>query len=156
VLSARETDPDAPEFFQTRWDDRRRLAGGCGTRGWLVEVWPGEGCETVVFGLLRERQRFPGKFGGRPPRRNARWRLDDFCKTCYAARHSTEHFVRCHRRVVELLDLWRKMGAEVEVHDEGYYWESRSEELLGAQVRGLREYLIRMEGNQADATRTVT
>jgi hypothetical protein len=151
VLPAWENDPEAPDFFQTRWCDRRRLVGGCGTRGWLVEVWPGEGCETAVFGLLRERRQVPGQFGGRPPRRNARWQLRDCCKTCYAARHGTEHFIRCHKRIVQLLDFWRKMGAEVEVYDEGYFWKSRSEQLLGEQVRGLQDYLLRMDGKPTAA-----
>lgn len=58
-----------------------------------------------------------------------------FCKTYYAAEHGREHFVRCHERVIQLLDLWREAGVLVEVHDESGYWINRSREALAAQIR---------------------
>ena len=57
VLPAAESDPEAPEFFDCAPGHERRLHnGGAGTEGWLLEVWPGEGCETMVFGLVAHRR----------------------------------------------------------------------------------------------------
>ena len=81
--------------------------------GYSVSILPGEGCEHATFGLCRY-QDVPG------------WRLTSFCKTQYAARYGTEHFLHCHRRVISLLDLWRDFGVELDVCDEGEYWETRS------------------------------
>ena len=61
VLHSIETDPTAPPFFETCPGRERRLAGGHGTHGWVLEVWPGEGCETAKFGILRERQEIPSQ-----------------------------------------------------------------------------------------------
>ncbi len=138
VLRSCDGDRDAPEFFQTRWGVHRRGVGGSGTTGWLVEVWPGEGCATAVFGLMRHRPRNPGAWPRiSRPRRNSRWELHDFCKTMYAAEHGLDHFVRCHERIILLLDLWRRSSVQVRVHDEGGFWKTRSREALAAQIGDL-------------------
>ena len=138
VLMSCDGDRDAPEFFQTRWGEHRRGVGGRGTTGWLVEVWPGEGCATAVFGLMRRRPRIPGEWPRtRRPRWNSRWELHEFCKTMYAAEHGLDHFVRCHERVILLLDLWRRSSVHVRVHDEGGFWKTRSREALAAQIGDL-------------------
>ena len=109
VLPAWETDRTAPEFFDSADQSVQRMFGGRSATGWLVEVWPGEGWETATFGLIRHRPRIPGEvYRTRRPRRNSRWELDAFCKTYYAAEHGLEHFVQCHDRVVQLLELWRR------------------------------------------------
>jgi hypothetical protein len=146
VLYATECDRDAPDFFETCPQNHRRLVGGWGTHGWLVEVWPGKGCEPSIFGLLRDWRRKPGAWGRLPPDARRRWKLHDFCKTCFAVRHGTEHFVNCHLRVIQMLDFWRAMGATVQVLDEGDYWTTRSKETLAARVAGLQDYLARMAG----------
>ncbi len=140
VLHSTETDPDAPPFFCSVPGRERRLhEGGAGTNGWLLEVWPGEGCETAVFGTLQHQRILPRKKG--QPKWQTRysklsdWRLDAFCKTYYAVAHGREHFVQCHERVIQLLDLWRDAGVRVEVHDEGGYWINRSRAALAAQIR---------------------
>jgi len=139
VLEAAETDPDAPPFFDCAPGQKRRLhGGGRGSYGWLLEVWPGEGCETAVFGILRQRRKLPRK-KGQPAwvvrySKRSDWKLDAFCKTYYAAAHGREHFVRCHERVIQLLDLWKSAGVRVEVEDGGGFWKNRSREALAAQV----------------------
>ena len=143
VLHSSETDPDAPPFFDCAPGRERRLhEGGRGTHGWLLEVWPGAGCETAVFGIvqhLRELPRKPGQpaWRKRYSKRWSDWHLHAFCKTQYAGEFGWEHFRACHRRVIQLLDLWREAGALVSVDDEGGYWKSRSEEKLR---RELEEY----------------
>ena len=69
------------------------------------------------------------------------WKLNTFCKTEYAGEHGREHFVACHLRVIHLLDLWRKAGTRVEVHDEGGYWNTRDREALAAQIGHREQYL---------------
>lgn len=141
VLPAYEGNRDAPEFFQTRWGIHRRLVGGEGTTGWLVEVWPGEGCETAIFGLIRHRPRIPGEWHRtRRPRWNSRWELHSWCKTYYAAEHGIEHFVQCHERVVRLLELWRGAGVRLQVRDESGFWKTRSREALAAQIGDLESF----------------
>jgi hypothetical protein len=67
--------------------------------------------------------------------------LDAFCKTCYAAEHGLEHFVRCHERVVRLLDLWRGAGVRLRVDDEGGFWKARRREALAAQIGNHSEFV---------------
>ena len=135
VLHSSKSDSDAPPFFDCRPGRKRRLhGGGRGTKGWLLEVWPGEGCETAVFGVLEYHRELPRRkrqliwevrYAKRP-----NWKLHAWCKTCFAAEHGCENFVQCHLRVIQLLDLWRKAGVTVEVHDGSGYWKSRDRELL--------------------------
>jgi len=149
VLHATESDPAAPPFFETHPGNPDRMFGGRGASGWLLEVWPGEGCETLLLGIVRERRELPRKRGraGQLPRHATRWRLDSFCKTYYAAEHGIAHFVACHDRVIRLLDLWRERGARVRVDDEGGYWKSRSRERLAARV-GRHEDFLRVAGQR--------
>jgi hypothetical protein len=93
--------------------------------GFSVSVLPGEGCETADFGLCR----YEGVEG---------WRLSSWCKTQYAVRHGVDHFLRCHLRMVSLLDLWRSFGVTLDVCDEGEYWEHRS-------INRLRERMTQYE-----------
>ena len=135
VLLASDDDRTAPEFFDSAGRTPRRMFGGPGKWGWLVEVWPGEGSEPAMFGLIRHRPRIPGEFSRtRRPRWNSRWELDAWCKTYYAAEHGLEHFVQCHERVVQLLDLWRRAEVQVRVRDDGGYWKTRSRAQLAAQI----------------------
>jgi len=104
------------------------------TRGWLVEVWPGEGCESATFGLCQYPRRIPYRAGSVATGFAGGWRLQGFCKTQYAGEHGWEHFLKRHRQIISLLDFWRDLGVTVEVTDEGGYWETRSEEKLRAAL----------------------
>jgi hypothetical protein len=156
VLHSTETDADAPPFFDCAPGHERRLhGGGRGSNGWLLEVWPGEGCETVVFGILQHRRILapkPGqaKWKTRYSKRSD-WKLDAFCKTQYAGAHGWEHFRACHLRVIQLLDLWREAGAQVEVHDEGGYWKSRSEKKLRQELEDCDRLIAALGGVFKDA-----
>lgn len=150
VLDSVEIDLGAPEFFKTASGDERRLNGGPGTRGWLLEVWPGEGCETALFGTLRHRLVLPPR-KGRPRgetryAKRTKWELSEHCKTCYAARHGAEHFIECHLRVIRLLDYWREAGVKVEVHDETGYWKTRDLKPLVLEGTSYFAYLKKMGG----------
>jgi hypothetical protein len=156
VLHSTESDPDAPPFFDCAPGNERRMhGGGRGSNGWLLEVWPGKGCETAVFGILQHRRILPRKPG--QPRWKVRyskcsdWKLDAFCKTQYAGEYGWEHFRACHLRVIQLLDLWREAGARVEVADEGGYWKMRSEEKLRRELEAYDQRIAALGGVFKDA-----
>ena len=155
VLHSTETDADTPSFFDCAPGQERRMHGGRGSHGWLVEVWPGAGCETAVFGILQHRRILPPKKG--QPKWKTRhskcsdWKLDAFCKTQYAGEQGWEHFRACHLRVIQLLDLWREAGARVEVHDEGGYWPMRSEAKLRRELEEYDRYIAALGGVFKDA-----
>lgn len=77
-------------------------------------LWPGEGCESAELNF----QKIRGKF-----------RSKSFCKTQYA-----EQFVKCHMLVVQLLDMMKAEGFEVDVYDEGQYWETRDMKVLAKNI----------------------
>lgn len=132
VLHATETDPTAPPFFCSHPACERRPIGVPGEHGWLVEIWPGKGCETAIFGIWVQRGELLRNQGepAWPRRYRTRLALDSFCKTQYAGEHGWEHFLACHLRVIHLLDFWRTRGGRAQVHDEGGYWKARSETKL--------------------------
>lgn len=138
VLPAAASDPAAPEFFDSHAGNARRMFGGPRTKGWLVEIWPGKGCETLTLGLCRT-----FRLARRPKNRKILWlphyepygwRLDAWCKTYYAAEHGIENFVQCHERVVRLLELWHGAGVRLRVHDESGFWQTRCREKLVSQI----------------------
>ena len=156
VLHSTDEDPDAPPFFECApGNERRSDGGGRGTEGWLLEVWPGKGCETAVFGILGHRRVLPPRKGQRSrARRYSKlrdWKLAAFCKTQYAGEHGWEHFRACHLRVIQLLDLWREAGAGVEVKDEGHYWETRSEARLAKELADYDRLIAGLGGMFKDA-----
>ena len=99
-------------------------------RGWMIDVLPGEGSESARFGLCQYPREVPFRGGSVPTGYTGGWLLTGFCKTQYAAEHGWDHFLKCHRQIISLLDFWKQFGATVEVTDEGEYWETRSEETL--------------------------
>ncbi len=119
--------------------------------GWMFTVHPGEGCESAAFGLAL----YPARI--RAGRRSlatgcSGWAWSDFCKTQYASRHGTEHFLKCHRAVVDLVLLWEQAGATVRINDEGGYWPGRDEKRLLAEVGGMNRLIAGFAGALKDAT----
>jgi hypothetical protein len=109
--------------------------------GWVVEVWPGEGCESATFGLCQYARRVLSSTGEVPTGFDAGWLLKSRCKTQYAGEHGWKHFLKCHKQVISLLGFWRHLGVQVKVNDEGGYWEARSEEALKERL-GLYDGLV--------------
>lgn len=79
-----------------------------------LHLLPGEGCESAEFNF----QRIRGKF-----------RCKSLCKTQYA-----EEFVKCHLLVVQVLDMLKAEGFEVDVYDEGEYWQTRDMKVLAKNI----------------------
>jgi hypothetical protein len=125
----------APLFVQVGKPEDGCFGHVAPKRGWLVDVWPGEGCESALFGLCQYPRRILSHTGKVSTGYEDGWLLKGFCKTQYAGEHGWEHFLKCHRQIISLLDFWRELGVSVEVTDEGGYWETRSEEKLRAALR---------------------
>lgn len=115
-------------------------------RGWLVNVWPGAGCETAKFGLCQYPRRILFRGQNVPTGFKGGWQFHSFCKTQYAGEHGWENFFKCHRLVISLLDFWRGLGVRVKVNDEGGYWETRSVEKLRTELVGYDRLVAVMGG----------
>ena len=134
LIPAEENSHEAPLFLPVGKPKEGCFRGVLPWRGWLVNVWPGAGCQTATLGLCQyhklrgdERQKCKTGFGDG-------WRFHSFCKTQYAGEHGWENFLKCHLMVISLLDFWRGMGVRVKVNDEGGYWKTRSVEKLRSEL----------------------
>jgi len=103
-------------------------------------AWPGEGCEESNVGLCLypatvEVEQYGYKDMVRVGERG--WHWQSFCKTQYAndpAAGGLANFLRCHLTVCAMLDAAKELGLQVEVSDEGGYWQKRDVKALGAEV----------------------
>jgi hypothetical protein len=106
----------------------------CPAAGFLFGVEVGEDCEPLWLGLCRYPETVRFQWQELRTKAGAGWRLSGFSKTQYASLHGWEHFLRCHRAVVELLASLRLLGLRVRITDEGDYWPRRSVAALRAQL----------------------
>ena len=104
-------------------------------------VWPGRGCETAAFALMKRSDR-------NSPR--VEWFWHTCCKTQYASVISDAHLVACHTGLVRMLDYASKMGVDVVVRDETHYWETRDEQRLITEVRKMNQIVATFAGRLAD------
>ena len=119
--------------------------------GWVVEVAPGEGCENALFGLCQYPRRTPFRARSVPTGFEGGWLFRGACKTQYAGEHGADHFVKCHRQIISVLDFWRQLGVTVEVTDESEYWQTRSEEKLQAMAKRYDGLVAAVAGTLKDA-----
>ena len=150
VLRADGDEKLAPLFVQVGKPEDCCFGNVAPKRGWLVEVWPGEGCESATFGLCQYPRRIPFRAGSVSTGFEGGWLLKGFCKTQYAGEHGWEHFLKCHRQIISLLDFWRDLGVSVEVTDEGEYWETRSVEKLKSKLQQYDGLIAAMGGMLKD------
>lgn len=95
-------------------------------QGWIFRVIPGADCESAFFGLCR----YPARISvhGRWVSTGCiGWQWFSSCKTQFAHMHGPEHFIRCHRAVIDLVSIWHRLGCETKIEDEGNYWPNRNE-----------------------------
>jgi len=89
-------------------------------------VWAGEGCEATSFVFVKNKDC---------------WECDGFTKTQYAT-----EFVKCHLLVIKVLDLLKEEGFNVEVRDEGEYWETRDFKELAKSINEYTNLLKMISG----------
>lgn len=148
-----------PVFSELFVQVSKTCFGGVPARaGWLVEVWPGEGCECAHFGLCQYPRYAPYEFRGQTAWTSTGyrqgWLFKGSCKTQYASEHGWEHFFRCHKTILSILKFWRQMGVHVEVNDEGGYWNTRSEKKLRAALESYNGLIAAVAGAFKDASDT--
>jgi hypothetical protein len=135
LIRADEQCEEAPLFFRIGKTKDRNFGLVKPWRGWLVNIWPGAGCETATLGLCQYPEKIVCEGNMVATGFKGGWSFQGFCKTQYAGEHGVEHFLKCHLIVVSLLDFWRGMGVRVKVNDEGGYWKSRSIDKLREELR---------------------
>ncbi len=120
-------------------------------------TWPGQGCEAANFGFCLY-PAFIGEKGNRVATKLKGWCWSSFCKTQYASSPECggiQHFLRCHLLVVKMLDFIKATGlVQVEVSDEGHYWQHRSVEALAKEVGSWNEFLAAFTGELKEAAGT--
>ncbi len=80
----------------------------------FLRLWAGEGCELTTFPFNHK---------------NKVWSCQGFTKTQYAV-----EFVKCHLLVIRALEYLKENSFDVEVFDEGKYWETKDLKVLAEQI----------------------
>ena len=111
---------------------------------------PGRDCEAASFGFVRPLLRHAPANSENPTDWN-KWIWYACCKTQYASTVSSEHLIRCHLAIIELLEEASRLGVDVTVHDETGYWETRSTEHLVAEVEKMNRVVAAFGGALHDA-----
>lgn len=119
--------------------------------GGYYELSLGQDCETALFGLceypatlrLADGRRLRTGIGG--------WRFHACCKTQYASLHGWEPFFASHKLVIDAALVWKKLGCDVELIDEGGYWPGRKIETLRTNLNQMNGLIAAMGGALKDA-----
>jgi hypothetical protein len=119
--------------------------------GFMLRIWPGEGCEEANFGLFRY-PRYVFSNGTAYAVNQPGWSWHSFCKTQYANEKGIENFLRCHLSVIRLLDACKKIGILKEVSDEGNYWDKRDVPALVKEIGEWDSMIAAFGGALKDAT----
>lgn len=116
-------------------------------------TWPGQGCEAANFGFCK----YPAYInveGRRVATKRKGWSWSSFCKTQYASDPScggVQHFLRCHLGVIKILDFINATGlAQLEVSDEGGYFDQRDVKALAQEVGEWNEFIAGFTGQLRD------
>lgn len=104
-------------------------------RGFFVQ--PGTGCETATFALMRR-----GDEG--------EWYWQCHCKTQYSSNEGEDYFVKVHCTLVAMLDAAVQLGFNVDVDDEGGYWETRDPARLRSEVQRSNMIMAMLAGRLGD------
>ena len=155
IIQVESDFPLASLFVRTGSEAENSFADVPPDNGWLVEVLPGDGCESVFLALCQYPRKISVRGKSLPTGYAGGWQFQGHCKTQYAAEHGWEHFLRCHKAVIQVLDFWRELGATAEVTDEGAFWESRSEEKLRAALKKYDGLVAAVAGVLKDAGKSV-
>lgn len=151
VNPVKRNDPARPRTMGVRRLPKDLYVTADAEDGWFFRTWPGEGCETAIFGLCR----FPAhvKVEGRSIAFGwgAGWHFHDGCKTQYADLVSRAHFLKCHLGIISILDFFRAEGCVVRVRDGGDFWKSRRVERLTRRLEEMHAAVAAVAGVFKDA-----
>jgi hypothetical protein len=150
VVSTAAQTPWSGEWVREKRGGETALHSLSPSGGWFFAVQPDEACEPAEFGLCR----YPAtwRIGGRVRRTGCRgWSFRGSCKTQYASTHGAEHFLQCHRAVIDLALIWQRLGCAVTLTDEGGYWPERNKAKLQAAVGQMNRLVAGLAGALKDA-----
>ena len=125
-------------------------------------AWPGDGCEgsDISIGLLPAEISAPiyrGADKTLPLEVGGNWQGRRACKTQYANSPDCgglPNFLRCHLCVIAMLDAAKEIGFDVDVSDEGGYWENRDVKALVEKIGQWDQMLAAMFGAMKDAAKS--
>jgi hypothetical protein len=120
-------------------------------RGYGFVLYPGPECEPAVFGLCRYPASIKLDDGTTLRTRLHRWRLHSCCKTQYADIQGWDHFLACHRLVISAALVWKRLGCDVKIIDEGHYWPGRSVKVLRKNLATYNHLIAGLGGALKDA-----
>ncbi len=109
-------------------------------------AFPGEGSHRCSFGLAIHAEG------------SQQWQWHDFCKTQYASSAENgglANFIRCHQRVLTLLDLCEELGILVSACDPSGYRDHRTLEKLVSCVCDSNVFTAAAIGSLKDALQTL-
>jgi hypothetical protein len=113
-------------------------------------IIPGDRCEYACIGFTApspvHAPEWPAEAEVYPD-----WHWMWWCKTQYASAISAEHFLKCHRSLIELFDAAKRLDIGVTVHDEGGYWDNRDDATLLAEVGDMNCLIAAFAGDLSDA-----
>jgi hypothetical protein len=134
--------------------------------GWMFTTYPGDGSEEANFGLMR----YPSEiilgaddlydFSVAEPLKELTiktgykgWSWGSFCKTQYASNYGLAHFAECHIAVCAMLDnIYMNDRLNIEVSDEGEFWEKRDVQALINEVGDWNRMIGAFAGAMLDMT----
>jgi hypothetical protein len=121
-------------------------------RGYCYVIDPGAECEPAVFGLCRYPSTITLEDGTRLRTRLSGWRLHTCCKTQYADIRGWDHFLACHRLVISAALVWKRLGCQVKITDEGHYGPGRRVKTLRENLATYYRLIAGLGGAFKDAT----
>lgn len=99
------------------------------TEAFIFRVYPAPGAEEANFGLCLYPSKITIKHFDQEAKVSTKikgWRWSSFCKTQYANKYGTSNFLRAHVGLCALLDyIETSVDLEVDIYDEGEFWEDR-------------------------------
>lgn len=138
--------------------------------GFMFTTYPGEGSEEANFGLMRYPSeitlnvdelydyRIPNPLKEMTIRTGYKawgWSWGSFCKTQYASNYGLTNFAQCHIAVCAMLDhIYMNDRLNLEVSDEGGYWDNRSVQKLIQEVGDWNQMIAAFAGVMLDAKNT--
>jgi hypothetical protein len=121
-------------------------------RGYGFVLYPGAECEPAVFGLCRYPSTVTLENGTKLRTRLTGWRLHTCCKTQYADIKGWDHFLACHRLVISAALVWKRLGCDVKIQDEGHYWPGRRVSVLRENLATYNRLIAGFGGALKDAS----
>jgi len=154
ISAVDNVEPDHPWLIQSILRRRGQDTFGYSVpplEGWAFSVNPGPDCESVTLGLCR----YPASITHKKRRMKTPhpgWNLQSFCKTQYASLHGWDEFYRCHRLVIDVLLIWKRLGVTLTITDEADYWPGRDEAVLRANLNQMNRIVAGLGGALKDAS----